>query len=75
VPCYASSTSVSGTEALLWPHLIALVGKTLGPVGFIYSASTGALPWSVGWICVFNDVIWWPVFWRFALRHAREPAR
>jgi len=52
---------------------IALAGKTLGPVGFVYSASTGALPWSFGWICVFNDVIWWPVFWRFALAHAREP--
>ena len=52
---------------------IALAGKTFGPLGFLYSASTGALPWSFGWICVFNDVIWWPVFWRFALTHAREP--
>jgi hypothetical protein len=52
---------------------IALAGKTFGPLGFVYSASTGALPWSFGWICVFNDVIWWPVFWRFALIHAREP--
>jgi hypothetical protein len=54
---------------LIW---IALAGKTFGPLGFVYSASTGALPWSFGWICVFNDVIWWPVFWRFALEHARE---
>ena len=50
---------------------IALTGKTLGPIGFIYSASIGALPWSFGWVCVFNDLIWWPVFWRFALKHAR----
>jgi hypothetical protein len=54
---------------LIW---IALAGKTLGPLGFIYSASTGALPWSFGWVCVFNDLIWWPVFWLFALRYARE---
>jgi hypothetical protein len=54
---------------LIW---IALAGKTFGPLGFVYSASTGALPWSFGWICLFNDVIWWPVFWRFALTHARE---
>jgi len=54
---------------LIW---IALAGKTLGPVGFVYNAATGALPWSFGWICVFNDVIWCPVFWRFALAHARE---
>src|SRR5262249_5648778 len=36
---------------------IALAGKTLGPLGFVYSASTGVLPWSFGWICVFNDLI------------------
>ena len=54
---------------LIW---IALAGKTLGPLGFAYSASTGALPWSFGWICVFNDLIWWPAFWRFALAHWRE---
>ena len=55
---------------LIW---IGLAGKTLGPLGFIYSAATGTLPWSFGWICVFNDFIWWPVFWRFALSHARKP--
>jgi hypothetical protein len=52
---------------------IALAGKTLGPLGFVYSASQGALPWSFGWVCAFNDVIWWPVFWRFALIHASRP--
>ena len=51
---------------------IALAGKTLGPLGFLHSALTGALPWSFGWICVFNDLIWWPVFWRFALKHGRR---
>jgi len=51
---------------------IALAGKTLGPLGFVYSAATGALPWSFGWICVFNDLVWWPVFWRFGLTHARR---
>jgi hypothetical protein len=51
---------------------IALAGKTLGPVGFVYSAAIGALPWSFGWVCVFNDLVWWPAFWRFALAHARE---
>jgi len=55
---------------LIW---IAIAGKTLGPVGFIHAAFTGALPLKFGWICVFNDVIWWPMFWRFALKYAREP--
>jgi len=55
---------------LIW---IALAGKTLGPLGFVYYASTGALPWTFGWTCVFNDLIWWPAFWSFALAHARRP--
>lgn len=54
---------------LIW---IALAGKTLGPLGFVLSALTHALPWRFGWICVFNDAIWWPVFWRFALTYARR---
>jgi len=49
---------------------IALAGKTLGPIGLAYSASIGALPWSFGWVCLFNDLIWWPAFWSFALRYA-----
>ena len=61
-------------EALLRPHLDWAGREDLGPIGFVYSAATGTLPWSFGWICLFNDLIWWPVFWRFALRHAREPA-
>jgi hypothetical protein len=55
---------------LIW---VALAGKTLGPLGFVYGAVTGALPWSFGWVCVFNDAIWWPTFWTFALKHARSP--
>lgn len=57
-------------SGLIW---IALAGKTLGPLGYVYSASAGALPWTFGWVCLFNDVIWWPVFWRFALKYARKP--
>ena len=53
--------------ALIW---IGLAGKTFGPIGFLYSAATGALPWTFAWVCLFNDVIWWPVFWAFALRRA-----
>jgi hypothetical protein len=53
---------------LIW---VGLAGKTFGPVGFVYSAASGTLPWSFGWVCLFNDVIWWPAFWTFALRYAR----
>ena len=46
----------------------------LGTLGFVYSAST--VPFPGAWLdLVFNDVVWWPVFWRFALEHAREHSR
>ena len=53
--------------ALIW---IGLAGKTFGPIGFLYSAAIGTLPWTFAWVCLFNDVIWWPAFWTFALKHA-----
>jgi hypothetical protein len=53
--------------AFIW---IGLAGKMFGPIGFVYSVWTGALPWVFAWVCLFNDVIWWPVFWRFAITHA-----
>lgn len=52
---------------------IGLLGKTLGPVGFLVSALRGDLPWAFGVTILTNDLIWWPVFWRFSLRIAREP--
>jgi len=52
---------------------IALAGKTFGPIGFLSGAAAGSLPWSFGWVCVFNDLIWWPIFWAFAVRHASHP--
>jgi len=54
--------------ALIW---IGLLGKTFGPIGFLVAALQGTLPWKFGFVCLTNDLIWWPVFWAFALRHAR----
>ena len=56
--------------AFIW---IGLAGKTLGPIGFLYNVATGGLPWTFAWVCLFNDVIWWPAFWSFALKHADPP--
>jgi hypothetical protein len=52
---------------------IGLLGKTFGPIGFLYAASLGELPWAFGVTLIFNDLIWWPAFWTFALRHAKNP--
>jgi peroxiredoxin len=46
-----------------WPVVLAgLLGKILGPIGFLNAASHGRLPWQSGWIIVFNDLIWWIPF-------------
>lgn len=55
---------------LIW---IGLLGKTLGPLGFVVGYASGTLPLKFGLICLTNDVIWWPAFWLFAMRHARDP--
>jgi small multidrug resistance pump len=46
-----------------WPIvLVGLLGKILGPVGFLQAALTGALPWRFGMVNVTNDLIWWVPF-------------
>lgn len=55
---------------LVW---IGLIGKTLGPLGFLVGWATGSMPAGFLWIVLTNDLVWWPAFWMFALRHARDP--
>ncbi len=47
---------------------VGLLGKVLGPVGFVWSALQHQLPWSFGWINVFNDLVWLPAFVLFAVK-------
>lgn len=42
--------------------LIGLLGKVLGPLGFLWSVSAGQLPLAFGWTILTNDLIWWPAF-------------
>lgn len=42
--------------------LVGLLGKVLGPIGFVASVSNGSLPGSMGWTILTNDVIWWIPF-------------
>ena len=46
---------------------VGLLGKVFGPIGFVFSALQGALPWSFGLVNVTNDLIWLPSFIPFAL--------
>lgn len=46
-----------------WPIiLIGLLGKILGPIGFLQAILTGSLPLSAGWLLLTNDLIWWVPF-------------
>ena len=46
-----------------WPiTLVGLLGKLLGPIGFLYAAAVGELPWRFGATIITNDVIWWAPF-------------
>jgi hypothetical protein len=47
---------------------VGLLGKVLGPIGFAWAALHSDLPWSFGWVNVFNDLIWLPAFVSFAIR-------
>ena len=53
---------------------VGLLGKIFGPIGFLFTALRGELPWAFGWINVMNDIVWLPVFLLFAreLRHAER---
>ena len=42
--------------------LIALLGKLLGPAGFVWSAFSGQLTLAFGWTILTNDLVWWPAF-------------
>jgi hypothetical protein len=55
-----------------WPIvLVGLLGKTLGPIGFLGAALRGELPWAWGATVVTNDLIWWVPFGAILFEAAR----
>jgi len=62
----------AGNPVVHWPIvLVGLLGKVLGPIGFLQAAIEGRLPWAFGWINIGNDLIWWIPF-TLILLHARR---
>lgn len=45
-------------------HLVAvaLLGKALGPLGFLWALGAGELPARFAATIVTNDLVWWPAF-------------
>jgi hypothetical protein len=52
--------------------LVGLLGKVLGPIGFVHAALAGELPWAFGWINVGNDLVWWLPFFLILRRVWRD---
>lgn len=50
---------------------VGLAGKVLGPVGFLFGAISGEIPWSFGFVNLLNDVIWLPGFVVFLVEWMR----
>lgn len=58
-----------------WPIvLVGLLGKILGPIGFVDAAVRGLLPWSMGVTILTNDLLWWIPF-SMILWHAARAAQ
>lgn len=61
-----------------WPIvLVGLLGKLFGPIGFLFAAGSGELPWRFGWTILTNDLAWWMPFglilWAALRRHLTTP--
>jgi len=56
-----------------WPIvLVGLLGKIFGPIGFVWTASRGAIPWHFGATILTNDLLWWAPFGMILLAARRE---
>ena len=46
-----------------WPIVfVGLLGKIFGPIGFIWTATRGEIPWAFGVTIPTNDLLWWIPF-------------
>jgi small multidrug resistance pump len=42
--------------------LVGMLGKILGPLGFLWALASGQLPLRFGLVILTNDLLWWPAF-------------
>jgi small multidrug resistance pump len=59
-----------------WPIvLVGLLGKLLGPIGFVDALWRGVFPLSFGWTIVTNDLVWWVPFAAILVAARRHASR
>lgn len=39
-----------------------MLGKILGPIGFLWALASGHLPLRFNAVILTNDLLWWPAF-------------
>jgi hypothetical protein len=55
-----------------WPFIaIGLLGKIIGPIGWLLAVLDGALPAQTFILIAFNDILWWLPFSLFLLEESR----
>jgi len=55
--------AASSGPTVHWPIvLVGFLGKIFGPVGFVWTALRGDIPWNFAWTILTNDLIWWIPF-------------
>lgn len=54
--------------------LVALAGKILGPIGWLWAYWTGQIPGITGLTILTNDLVWWPFMIPFVWKTIIAPA-
>jgi hypothetical protein len=77
VAVYAYGYWVVSRELLRYPQLvvIGLLGKTLGPIGWVFTVWRGEIPARTLLINVFNDLVWLPLFAAYLVWYHRQQHR
>ena len=74
VGVYGIGYLIAATDPIRhWPiTLVGLIGKILGPIGFVGAIIQEKLPLSFGWNIVTNDLLWWIPFSYILFRALRR---
>ena len=76
VGVYGYGYWVVANDLRRYPQLVVIgfLGKTLGPIGWVYTVAQGLIPARTLMVNVFNDFIWLPFFIAYFIWYRRNVA-